>query len=41
MPLFKQSMPEGGELEYMDAFMLSRALDQRVVWEQSSTLRDL
>jgi len=36
MMLFKQSMPwycEGGKLECMDKFTLSRALDQRVVWE--------
>jgi len=33
MLLFKQSVSEGGELEYMDEFTLSRALDQRVVWE--------
>ncbi len=28
-----RGVPEGGELEYMDEFTLSRALDQRVVWE--------
>jgi len=33
MLLFKQSVPEDGELEYMDEFTLSRTLDQRVVWE--------
>jgi len=30
-----RGVPEGGELEYLDEFTLSRALDQRVVWEQS------
>jgi len=29
-----RSVPEGGKLEYMDEFTLSRALDQRVVWER-------
>jgi len=29
-----RGVPEGGELEYLDEFTLSRALDQRVVWEQ-------
>ena len=31
-----RGVPEGGELEYLDEYTLSRALDQRVVWEQSS-----
>lgn len=30
-----RGVPEGGELEYLDEYTLSRALDQRVVWEQS------
>ncbi len=29
-----RGVPEGGELEYLDEFTLSRALEQRVVWEQ-------
>lgn len=29
-----RGVPEGGELEYLDEYTLSRALDQRVVWEQ-------
>jgi len=33
--------PEDGKLEYMDEFTLSRALDQRMVWEQRLTLRNL
>jgi len=31
-----RGVPEGGELEYLDEFTLSRALEQRVVWEQQS-----
>jgi len=31
-----RGVPEGGELEYLDEYTLSRALDQRVVWEQTS-----
>ncbi len=30
-----RGVPEGGELEYLDEYTLSRALDQRVVWEQT------
>lgn len=30
-----RGVPEGGELEYLDEYTLSRALDQRVTWEQS------
>jgi len=29
-----RGVPEGGELEYLDEYTLSRALDQRVVWEK-------
>jgi len=29
-----RGVPEGGELEYLDEYTLSRALDQRVTWEQ-------
>ncbi len=29
-----RGVPDGGELEYLDEYTLSRALDQRVVWEQ-------
>ncbi len=29
-----RGVPEGGELEYLDEYTLSRALDQRVIWEQ-------
>jgi recombination protein RecR len=29
-----RGVPEGSELEYLDEFTLSRALDQRVVWER-------
>jgi len=29
-----RGVPEGGELEYLDEYTLSRAMDQRVVWEQ-------
>lgn len=28
-----RGVPEEGELEYMDEFTLSRALDQRVMWD--------
>lgn len=31
-----RGVPEGSELEYLDEFTLSRALDQRVVWERTS-----
>jgi recombination protein RecR len=31
-----RGVPEGSELEYLDEFTLSRALDQRVIWEQTS-----
>lgn len=31
-----RGVPEGGELEYLDEYTLSRALDQRVVWEQQA-----
>ncbi|MDX8391160.1 MAG: recombination mediator RecR [Mariprofundaceae bacterium] len=30
-----RGVPEGGELEYLDEFTLSRALEQRVAWEQN------
>ncbi len=30
-----RGVPEGGELEYMDEFILNRVLDQRVVWEKA------
>lgn len=30
-----RGVPEGGELEYIDEYTLSRALNQRVVWEAS------
>jgi len=30
-----RGVPEGGELEYLDEYTLSRALDQRVTWEQA------
>lgn len=29
-----RGVPEGGELEYLDEYTLSRALDQRVLWGQ-------
>ncbi len=29
-----RGVPEGGELEYLDEYTLSRALEQRVLWEQ-------
>ena len=29
-----RGVPEGGELEYLDEYTLSRAMDQRVVWDQ-------
>jgi len=32
-----RGVPEGGELEYLDEYTLSRALDQRVLWEQERT----
>lgn len=32
-----RGVPEGGELEYLDEYTLSRALDQRVVWEQQNS----
>jgi len=32
-----RGVPEGGELEYLDEYTLSRALDQRVVWEQRNS----
>jgi len=31
-----RGVPEGGELEYLDEYTLTRALDQRVLWEQPS-----
>lgn len=31
-----RGVPEGGELEYLDEHTLSRALNQRVLWDQSS-----
>jgi len=31
-----RGVPEGSELEYLDEFTLSRALDQRVIWESMS-----
>lgn len=31
-----RGVPEGGELEYLDEYTLSRALDQRVYWEQQA-----
>jgi len=31
-----RGVPEGSELEYLDEFTLSRAMDQRVLWEQMS-----
>jgi len=31
-----RGVPEGGELEYLDEYTLARALDQRVLWEQTS-----
>lgn len=31
-----RGVPEGGELEYLDEHTLSRALNQRVLWEQSA-----
>ena len=31
-----RGVPEGGELEYLDEYTLSRALDQRVTWEQNA-----
>ncbi len=30
-----RGVPEGGELEYLDEHTLSRALDQRVLWERA------
>lgn len=30
-----RGVPEGSELEYLDEFTLSRALDQRVIWERT------
>jgi len=32
-----RGVPEGGELEYLDEYTLSRALEQRVLWEQEHT----
>jgi len=32
-----RGVPEGGELEYLDEYTLSRALEQRVLWEQERT----
>jgi len=29
-----RGVPEGGELEYLDEYTLSRAMDQRVLWKQ-------
>ncbi len=29
-----RGVPEGGELEYLDEYTLSRAMEQRVLWEQ-------
>jgi len=34
-----RGVPEGGELEYLDEYTLSRALDQRVLWDQASSSR--
>jgi len=34
MSRIARGVPEGGELEYLDEYTLSRALDQRVTWEQ-------
>ena len=31
-----RGVPEGGELEYLDEHTLSRALNQRVLWEQAA-----
>jgi len=33
-----RGVPEGGELEYLDEHTLSRALDQRVSWQQAPLL---
>lgn len=33
-----RGVPEGGELEYLDEYTLSRALEQRVLWEQERTI---
>jgi recombination protein RecR len=30
-----RGVPEGGELEYLDEYTLTRALEQRVIWERS------
>ena len=32
-----RGVPEGGELEYLDEYTLSRALEQRVLWEHERT----
>jgi len=32
-----RGVPEGGELEYLDEYTLSRALEQRVLWEHDRT----
>ncbi len=32
-----RGVPEGGELEYLDEHTISRALDQRVLWETAAT----
>jgi len=32
-----RGVPEGGELEYLDEYTLSRALEQRVLWGQEQT----
>jgi len=31
-----RGVPEGSELEYLDEFTLTRALDQRIIWESMS-----
>ena len=31
-----RGVPEGGELEYLDEYTLSRAMEQRVLWEQEA-----
>jgi len=31
-----RGVPEGGELEYLDEYTLSRALEQRVLWERQN-----
>jgi len=33
-----RGVPEGGELEYLDEYTLSRALEQRVLWEQERSI---